>query len=351
MLSTLLALQVLAAAPGGDPFAFFRPTIDVTADDRRRLDRGVPIAHVLPAAGHEVAIVAVVPVDIDGDRLVAWMRRIEALKKSAYVPAIRRFSDPPRLEDLAGLSLDDEELSQIPDCRPGHCGLKLSAAEMMALHRAASDAGSDWRRAVLARFRELALARVEHYLSDGAIDPYEDHSEEVRPARLLATLVDHTAFLTAHAPAFADYLRRAPQPPPAGVESFMYWSTERIANTPVTSITQVSMLRGGSVSMPEVLVAGRQIYATHYLDASLGITALVRGEPGGPNYLVYLNRSQLDVLHGVFGGMVRWIVQRRLQAEAVEILDGLRRRLESGDPPPAGVTSASGSGAVPVQPQ
>jgi hypothetical protein len=60
----------------------------------------------------------------------------------------------------------------------------------------------------------------------------------------------------------------------------------------------------------------------------------MRGEPGGPNYLVYVNRSQVDVLHGMFAGIIRWFMQRRLKAEAANVLQGLRRRLESGEPPP-----------------
>ena len=39
----LLALQLVTSAPTFDPFAFFRPSILITADDRRRLDRGEPL--------------------------------------------------------------------------------------------------------------------------------------------------------------------------------------------------------------------------------------------------------------------------------------------------------------------
>ena len=129
MFLIFLVLQVLMTVPRADPFAFFQPSVTVTADDRRQLDRGEAIARVLPGDDPEVAVFAAVPVNIDGDRLVAWIRRIEELKKSAYVLAIRRFSNPPRIEDLADLVLDDRELSDIRACRPGHCGLNESPAE------------------------------------------------------------------------------------------------------------------------------------------------------------------------------------------------------------------------------
>jgi hypothetical protein len=333
MLIAVLALQLVTAA-GADPFAFFQPSVRITIDDRRKLENGEPIAHVLPGDDLEVGVFAAVPVKVDGDRVAAWIRRIEELKKSAYVPAIRRFSDPPRIEDLAGLTLDDEELSAIADCRPGHCGLKLTAAEMIELQRAAAAGGRVGKSAVQDRFRRIVLERVTSYLNDGLIGPFENHKSVVWPAREFGSLVDHSAFLTERLPVFAEYLRAAPGVSTADIETFLYWSKERIANRPIISVTHVHMLRGQDATLPDVLVAGKQVFATHYTNASLGVTALMRGEPGGPNYLVYVNRSKVDVLHGMFGGLVRWFMERRLKGEAADVLQALQRRLESGDPPP-----------------
>ena len=56
MLATFLALQLLTAAPVvADPFAFFRPSVTISPDDLRQLDRGQPVARVLPGKGLEVA--------------------------------------------------------------------------------------------------------------------------------------------------------------------------------------------------------------------------------------------------------------------------------------------------------
>ena len=80
-------------------------------------------------------------------------------------------------------------------------------------------------------------------------------------------------------------------------------------------------------------MTGKELFSTHYVNASLGLTALARGSSGGPNYLVYVNRSEVDVLHGALAPIIRWVMQRRLRAEAASVLQGLRRRLESGEPP------------------
>jgi hypothetical protein len=120
-----------------------------------------------------------------------------------------------------------------------------------------------------------------------------------------------------------------------GVESFLYWSKERLAGKPIVGITEVNIWRSNEVGFPEVLIAGKEFFATHYIRASPGVTMLVRGESERSNYLVHVNGSQVDALGGVFGGMVRWFAERRLTAEAADVMQGLRRRLESGEPPAA----------------
>src|SRR4029450_5229972 len=91
-----------------------------------------PIFCVLIIAA-AVAMCGIVKVSVDGERLVAWYREIEALKKSQFVAQIGRFSNPPRIEDLEPLTLDETDLDDIRRCTPGDCGLKLSDAEISHL--------------------------------------------------------------------------------------------------------------------------------------------------------------------------------------------------------------------------
>jgi hypothetical protein len=105
----------------------------------------------------------------------------------------------------------------------------------------------------------------------------------------------------------AEHLRSYPFTITPRVESFVYWSKERLVRKAIISVTHVS---------------------------------IVRGQPGRSNCLVYVNRSEVDVLHGTFGGTIGWFMQRRLKAEAANALQGLRRRLENGEPPPAIVTGS-----------
>ena len=332
-----------AAAP--DPFAFFQPTVVLTAGERKQLERGEPLARVIPGEDREVAVFAAMKTTIDGDRLLAWVQRIEALKKNSYVLAISRISETPRLEDLKGLTLEEDEASDILDCRPGDCSLKLSGDEMRTLQEAAAHQKSNHgakNAALESAYQGVMLRRIEKYLAGGlaGLPSDESTSDALRPADTLATLLDHSQFLSAHTPTFVQYLARFPHAPMPGVESFVYWSKEQIAGKPIVSATHVSTLRSDVPGVPEGLAATVGIFSTHYVNASLGVMAVVREAPGASGYLVYMNRSQVDVLGGMFGGLVRMVVQRRLRSEATDVLREIRKRLESGTPPAGAATEA-----------
>jgi hypothetical protein len=79
-------------------------------------------------------------------------------------------------------------------------------------------------------------------------------------------------------------------------------------------------------------IASKQIYAMHYFDASLGLTLLVP-DPSAPlaaTYVVYLNRSRIDVFDGLLGGVARRIVAGRARSLVAEQLGRLQRTLSAG---------------------
>jgi hypothetical protein len=84
---------------------------------------------------------------------------------------------------------------------------------------------------------------------------------------------------------------------------------------------------------PSILVTGKQIFATHYVEGALGVTMVWQDATNGLRYLAYLNRSQLDLLRGIFGRLARGVLEGRLKRQAPQIIRGLRARLESGSPP------------------
>jgi hypothetical protein len=97
---------------------------------------------------------------------------------------------------------------------------------------------------------------------------------------------------------------------------------------PIVSITHINIVRNRAEGRPEALVAVKQVYASHYLTASLSFTAISDASDSASRYLVYARRSRADVLTGPFAGLIRRTVERRIRSEGPALLDRLRRRLE-----------------------
>ena len=321
--AALLSSTGMLHAAGADTFAWLRPAVALDAAAHGQLDRGEVIARVLPAADGELGVFVAARLDAEGDTLVAWGRAIEQLKRSRFVLGVRRFSDPPSPHDLQALTLDDTDLDDLRRCKPADCGLKLSADEMILLRRVADESGPLWKDAVQEQFRHVVFSRVVAYRSEGfaALKPYVDRRRPMSPQSAFASLLERSPYL--ESPPFVD----------ADTDSFFYWSKEQYgAGKPVISVTHVDIVRPRMPGAVQVALVSREILATHYRNASLGLTAVTE-DASGRHYLVYVNRSQLDVLGGIFGGWKRAIVEGRLKKESADVFNEIRRRLESGPPP------------------
>ena len=334
----VVALCAVAAASGGG-VAARAGGIDVLASrfvppdiDRARLETGDAVFVILPAEGSDLAVVGMARTRAGGGRLVSWMRAVEHVFRGRYVLAVGRFSHPPRLADLDALALDDQDLEDVRDCSPGDCALKLAAAEIEQIRAAADAAGHAWRPAVQAAFRQVVLARAQSYLADGLAraPAYHDQRDPVSPLAEYDEVAARFDLEPLYGGRVLPYLRAYPDVSEPGVESFLYWSKETLGTgKPIVSVTHTTVFRGAGPEEPTA-VAARQVFATHYLTASLSVTAVMESQPG---YLIYLRRSRTDAFDGLFGPLVRRMVERRIRADAPAVLEALRQKLEAGDPP------------------
>jgi hypothetical protein len=331
-----------AAAP--DRLPSFVPDGLLDAKKQANLSAGAAVVDVLPARDGDVAVFGAAKIRVGSGRLAAWIRQIEDLQRGSHVPVAGRFSDPPRLEDLDRLVLDKNDLADISDCERGDCGLKLSGDEIDRLRRRIAVSGEQWEPAVQAEFRWIMLDRATTYLARGnaGMATYEDRDSPVSPATQFEAVAERMSGVMPADPGVVEYLRRFPDDRREDVESFLYWSKEELGGgKPIITITHVSMIPTLRETQTEMIVASKQVFATHYLSASLSLTSVTMPSRSGDQYLLYTRRSHVDLLQGFWGGLTRRIVESRIRADGPAVLDVIRRRLESGEPPvrPAALTS------------
>ena len=329
--AALAMLSAIVTAPRGadlSPLDALMPDVVLTSADRALLVKGETVVRLNVSRDGYLSLTGIVRADITAERIIRWSSSVEALQKGQYVSEIGRFTTPPRVEDLEGLTLEDKDLADLARCLPADCGVKLSAAEI------ASFRGMRRPDAIAAQWREVLTKRAAGYLhrGDECAEPYLDHPEPVAPAIAFDAVLQRIEFFPRNLRPYADYLRGFPAVANQHIErSFLYWSKETLGLKPITSITHFTASRFHQSHLPEAVVVAKQVYASHYKTASVTVTALVADND--VRYLVYVNRTGLDAFRGFFGGMVRRIIDRRVRSEAPGVLQNLRKRLESGDPP------------------
>jgi len=252
-------------------------------------------------------------------------RDIVAFKRDPSVLQIGRMSDPPTVEDLAGLTIDKDDFDAA-NCRVHACGVRLPAdmiarAQHEIEPRASQDQAAAW-------FKRAIVADVAAYMSGGAgrFVQYDDDPSPVRPLDDFDAVLAHTPALAALSPSLRDHLANYPASRVSDAEDFFYWSKEKFGVAPFISVTQVTIL---CPSPRTCVMTTKDIYSSRYIDASLAVAIATDAGAGGAFYLVYANRSRANALKGGLSGIRRSIVERRARAAIDESLKAIKQRLEA----------------------
>jgi hypothetical protein len=177
--------------------------------------------------------------------------------------------------------------------------------------------------------QQLLVNYVARYRHSGmpATMEYADRMPRLNVGREFASLVDADTIMSDYTPRLRRHLLEYPTSSAEKVTDFVYWSKELVRGRPVISITHVATAAAVDDSPVAYAVGSKQIYATHYFDASLGLTLLVpdRTAATPATYVVYLNRSRIDLFDGLFGGVARRMVAGRARGLVAEQLQRLQR--------------------------
>ena len=163
--------------------------------------------------------------------------------------------------------------------------------------------------------RQMLVDHVAEYQrrGDAASMQYADKPEPLNLGREFAALSVSGPGGCEQFPDLRRHLLEYPADRTPETVDVIYWSKERVGRRTVVSVTHLVTARITGESPVDYVIASKQIYASHYFDASLGLTVLLRDRSGPPEltYLVYVNRSRVDI----FGGDVRRRRARDCQLE------------------------------------
>lgn len=317
LLCTLLvcfgAGSALAQASMADFQQALREKAAFNEHDFAALQLRQPVVRLVPATDKgEVAVTGLVNINSSAEEFLQQYRDGMMRKNNSAILEIGNFGSEPALADLTGLTLEPEDIEDLKECVVGDCQIKLSAPMIERFQKEIDWSAPDYQTRVTNLFKEMLVAYIKDYRARGerALIEYSDKSDTVSLA------AEQRALTNA-----GGYVNSFLTDPKSGlqlVQDTLVWSKIKFGLKPVISVNHISLYKRNSDAGPQVLIASKQIYANHYFNAFLALTAFVN-VPGVTNgsYLVYENRSRADGLEGPFGKLKRGVVEKKA-------LEGLR---------------------------
>src|SRR6266566_2593633 len=308
----------------------FREKAAFDATDFAALEQGETVVKLLPVQDkREVAVSGLVRLRAPAETFLQSFRESMERRTNPAILEIGRFSNPPTLADLEMLTIEARDLEDLKACVVGDCKVKLSATMIERFQREVDWTASDYQVKAARLLKSMLLDYVQDYLTrgDAALIEYHDKEKEVRLAQEQRALMAASSYETLAK--FPQFLEGPSRPELSMVENAIVWSKIKFGLKPVIAINHIRIYRLAQETGPQILIASRQIYANHYFDSSLALTAFVNVPGANPSsYLFYENRSRADGLEGVFGKIKRGIVENRAVDNLKTILRQSQTNLE-----------------------
>jgi hypothetical protein len=281
--------------------AFLRTAVGLDSARIMAVGRGEAVVTVLETElSREIAVFGIARVGLSRE---AYVRRALDFGDSTRPPSRRRvgiFSRPPAPADVRDVVIAQRDVSELKDCRPGACVMKLPATAMARLREEIDWSAGDAQARASALAREGLIAYVADYLTrgDAALVVYDDRGN-VRASEAFADLLTATPQGYEHVPALQRYLIGYPAVALPDAVDVLFWSEDELPQLrPILSVTHLVMY--APPERPDLtLVAAKQIYANHYFEAAFDLTCFVEAAADGAGhggYVVALRRFRFDQL-------------------------------------------------------
>ncbi len=275
--------------------------------DFAALQANQPVVRLAPVSDkREIAVAGLVNIRAGADEFLRSYRDSMLRKSNGAILEIGSFSNQPALRDLESLTLETGDIEDLKDCTVGDCDVKLSAAMIERFRKEIDWNAPDYALKVTSLFKQMLSEYVSNYRTRGeaALIQYNDKQNQIDLATEQRALS-----------ASSGYINSLLSDSTAGlqlIEDAIVWSKIKFGLKPVIAVNHITIYKRDREIGPQVLIASKQIYASHYFNASLALTAFVT-VPGASQgaYLVSENRSRADGLQGPFGKIKRGVVEKK----------------------------------------
>ena len=326
---------IQATDDSAEPNEFFHDFVGLSDDQIRDIRDGKAVAKILDSpTADQVFVFGSVYINSTPEHYLKFASDVDALRKLPTYLALRKFSDPPQLADLAGFVLDEEDFKQLKNCKAGHCEVQLPTEAMEEFQRSVNWSAPDASDQANRLAQQMALQALLNYEQGGnaALGTYRDKSHPAVVAETFAAMLNRSKALPVYLPKLREYLLNYPKAEGSNIESQFYWEKVNFGLKPTLRMVQAIVYRGNSPAEPAYAVAVKQLYASHYFETALDLTVCVKDtqHPDHPGfYLITLKGSQQAGLTGFKGGIVRKVAVDKTRSSLAKALASIKQKLES----------------------
>ncbi len=303
MLTFLVLLQ--AATPQRPPqlTQFLQQSIGFDAEQLGTVERGEPVVKVLDARDRrDVVVFGIITLPASREQYVRALRDFSTSLHTPNRTQLGIFSNPANLADVAAVTINTRDVGEMKNCKPGDCVVKLPATDMQRIHDQTHWSAPDVQAQLSAYARRRLVEYVTDYRrrGDSAMAVYDDRGNlTVRSSEAFGAQLAESPYVYQTVPSLQRYLADYPRGSlPAGAAEIVFWAEDVMPHLrPILSVTHLVVY-----TPPELpgmtLAAAKQIYANHYFEAAVDLTAVVDRNPPPGAYLVVLRRYRFDNLPG-----------------------------------------------------
>jgi len=333
ILSISGALSCLAQT-GREPNTFFKDHVKLEDGQIADIEHGKPVTKVLSTkTADEVAVFGAVYINASPAEYLKAAQNFDALRKSPNYLGVRKFSSPPQLSDLEGFVLDEDDIKDLKNCKPGSCELQLPAESMDEVKKSVNWSGTDVSTQVNKLAQKMALEAVVRYQKDGnsALGSYYDKEHPVHVAVQFESLLTESS-MSRYLPDVERYLVDFPRAQLPNAESIFYWEKVKFGLKPTLRINQMVVFRQPGSNGPLDGIAIKQLYASHYFQTALDLTvcATDNGQPDKKGfYLITVKGSRQAGLTGPKGSIIRKNAVSRIRSSLETSLTHIKSVLEN----------------------
>ena len=336
-LSALMISARLSGAAQADrePYTFFKQFIGLQDDQITAIQNGKAVTKTLSTkTPAEVAVFGAIYINASPEEYLKAAENVDALRKSPNYLGVRKFSSPPQLSDLEGFVLDEQEIKDLKNCKPGSCELQLPAESIDQFKSQVNWSAPDVPKQVNSLAQKMALDALVRYQKEGnsALGSYYDKEHPVRVTEQFAALLHQSPSLAHYLPDLERYLVGYPQAQLPNAENVFYWEKVKFGLKPTLRMNHMVIDRGSGSSGSLNSVAIKQLYASHYFQTAVDLSVCAKdsSQPDAKGfYLITVKGSRQAGLTGPKGSIIRKNAVSRTRSSLETSLTHVKGVLES----------------------